>query len=143
MGWVTIRSTTAERELRSAVALNPNYASAHSWLGRVMQSQGRTDEALAELRLATEIDPLSPIELTNYCGRLVEAGRETEAIAALDAPEQYVNSLGYVLYDRRCDPIRSDPRFTEYLAELGLTEAHARAQAWRAAHPPEKPAGKP
>ena len=26
------------------------------------------------------------------------------------------------------------------MAEAGLTEAHARAQAWRAAHPPEKAA---
>lgn len=26
------------------------------------------------------------------------------------------------------------------LADAGLTEAYARAQAWRKAHPPEKPA---
>jgi TolB-like protein/Tfp pilus assembly protein PilF len=41
------------------------------------------------------------------------------------------------------DPIRGDPRFKEFLATLGLTEAHARAQAWRAANPPEKPEAKP
>jgi hypothetical protein len=35
----------------------------------------------------------------------------------------------------RFDPIRGDPRFVKLLTTLGATEAHARAQAWRAAHP--------
>ena len=41
------------------------------------------------------------------------------------------------------DPVRNDPRFVRYLATVGLTEGHARAQAWRAAHPPEKAETKP
>jgi hypothetical protein len=34
--------------------------------------------------------------------------------------------------------VRADPRFVRYLSVLGVTEAHARAQSWRAAHPPDK-----
>jgi hypothetical protein len=36
----------------------------------------------------------------------------------------------------------NDPRWVKLMADTGLTEAHARAQAWRKAHPPEKPAAK-
>ena len=35
------------------------------------------------------------------------------------------------------DPVRNDPRWVKLMAEVGLTIAHARAQAWRKAHPPE------
>ncbi len=39
-----------------------------------------------------------------------------------------------ILFNPRSDPIRDDPRFLRLLENVGLTEAHARAQAWRAAH---------
>ena len=45
-----------------------------------------------------------------------------------------------IFCDPNYDPIRDDRRFGKAFATLGFTEAHARAQAWRAAHPPEKPA---
>ena len=53
----------------------------------------------------------------------------------LDYPEYY-------FWSRDFDPVRNDPRWVKLMAEAGLTEAHARAQAWRQAHPPEKPAAK-
>ncbi len=40
------------------------------------------------------------------------------------------------------DPVRNDPRWVKLMADAGLAEAHARAQAWRKAHPPEKAAVK-
>jgi len=39
------------------------------------------------------------------------------------------------------DPIRHDPRFQAKLQTTGFVEFHARAQAWRAAHPPDKNGG--
>ena len=41
-------------------ALNPNYAFAHDQFGLVLAFQGRLDEAVAEGKRATELDPLSP-----------------------------------------------------------------------------------
>jgi hypothetical protein len=38
--------------------------------------------------------------------------------------------------------VRSDPRFVRFLQQVGWKDAHDRAQAWRAAHPPEKVAAK-
>jgi TolB-like protein/Tfp pilus assembly protein PilF/predicted Ser/Thr protein kinase len=50
----------AEREYRRSFALNPNYAFAHDQFGLGLAFQGRFDEALAEGRRASELDPLSP-----------------------------------------------------------------------------------
>jgi TolB-like protein/Flp pilus assembly protein TadD len=50
----------AWRELQYAIQLNPNYATAHHWLAEaVLIPLGRFDEAIAELRRAIELDPLS------------------------------------------------------------------------------------
>lgn len=51
----------AESEFRRAIALNPNYPSAHQWYAEYLTAMGRFDEALDETRRAKEIDPLSPI----------------------------------------------------------------------------------
>jgi eukaryotic-like serine/threonine-protein kinase len=51
----------AEAEWQKTIALNPNYASGHQWYGEFLLSMGRYDEALAEIRRAQELDPLSLI----------------------------------------------------------------------------------
>jgi TolB-like protein/DNA-binding winged helix-turn-helix (wHTH) protein/Flp pilus assembly protein TadD len=50
----------AEREFKRAIELNPNYATAHHWYAHLLMQVGRTDESLAQARVATELDPLSP-----------------------------------------------------------------------------------
>jgi hypothetical protein len=75
-----------------------------------------------------------------WAGGLIALGRTDEAMALLTA--QWFNpyfSTEY-LFDPIFDPVRNDPRWVKLMADAGLTEAHARAQAWRKAHPPEKPA---
>ena len=54
----------AEREFRRAIELNPGYGTAHHWYAHVLAAQGRRDEALAEIRLAEQLDPRSPIVKT-------------------------------------------------------------------------------
>ncbi|HET9917000.1 MAG TPA: FlgO family outer membrane protein, partial [Candidatus Binatia bacterium] len=49
----------AERELKRAIDLNPNYGTAHQWYGEVLTYGGRFDEAFAEFRRGLEIEPLS------------------------------------------------------------------------------------
>jgi serine/threonine-protein kinase len=49
----------AEREMKRAIELNPKLALAHSFYGLILSTTGRFDEALAEARLAAELDPLS------------------------------------------------------------------------------------
>jgi tetratricopeptide (TPR) repeat protein len=49
----------AEAGFRRAIAAGPNYATAHQWYADVLSATGRTDEALAQLRQAKALDPLS------------------------------------------------------------------------------------
>ncbi len=74
----------AQRGLRLAIAQNPSYATAHQWLGRALAADGRMGEALLELKLAAELDPLSGRILDNYANTLRLAGRLTEALAIVD-----------------------------------------------------------
>ena len=71
----------AEREYRRAIALNPNYPTAHHWYGFYLMEHGRFDEALREIRRAEEIDPLSPIIKVSFCQVLREARRPSEALS--------------------------------------------------------------
>jgi eukaryotic-like serine/threonine-protein kinase len=49
----------AEAGFRRAIELNPNYGPAHQWYGVSLAGAGRVEEAVAELKRAQEVDPLS------------------------------------------------------------------------------------
>ncbi|HEY8186956.1 MAG TPA: protein kinase, partial [Pyrinomonadaceae bacterium] len=49
----------AEKEFKRALELNPRYATAHQWYGGYLETMGRYDEAMAERKLAQELDPFS------------------------------------------------------------------------------------
>jgi len=51
----------AERAFRHAMELNPGYASAHHFLSLLLCALGRTEEAIATIRRARDLDPLSLI----------------------------------------------------------------------------------
>lgn len=73
----------AEAEFRRAIALNPRYATAHHWLALVLATMRRYDEALAEIRSAQEIDPLSPIINATHGSFLFFAGTPDLAVEVL------------------------------------------------------------
>jgi TolB-like protein/Flp pilus assembly protein TadD len=71
-------------EFQRAIALNPNYATAHQWYGSdPLVSLGRFDEAIAEVKRGVELDPLSPIINSDLGRTLTMARRYDEAIAQL------------------------------------------------------------
>jgi TolB-like protein/DNA-binding winged helix-turn-helix (wHTH) protein/Flp pilus assembly protein TadD len=75
---------TAEKEYRLAIELNPSYSTAHHWYGEAFLGvTGRFDEALAEMKVATELDPLSPIISTDLGVTLYLARRYEGAIQHL------------------------------------------------------------
>lgn len=57
---------TAESEYRRAIALNPNYATAHHWYAEYLALMGRFDEASVEIEQARVLDPLSLIIATDH-----------------------------------------------------------------------------
>ncbi len=52
---------TAEKELRAAINMNPNYPFAHEWYAHLLMAEGRYDEALAESRHVLELEPATPL----------------------------------------------------------------------------------
>ena len=75
----------AERLYQKAIALNPQYATAHAWYGEYLVFMGRFDEGFAEFSRARELDPLSVIIATDVGKALFVARRYSDAIAALTA----------------------------------------------------------
>ena len=49
----------AENEYRRAIELNPKYATARHWYAAQLLVQGRLDQALQEIKIAQQLDPLS------------------------------------------------------------------------------------
>src|SRR5215213_430239 len=49
----------AEQHFRKAIALNPNYATAHQWYASYLAASGRLDEAVNEAKAAHELEPFS------------------------------------------------------------------------------------
>jgi Flp pilus assembly protein TadD len=70
----------AEREFRRAIALNPNYATAHHWYAEHLMWRGRFDEALRESEWARQLDPLSLIIAADNGAILYFARRYDQAI---------------------------------------------------------------
>ncbi len=72
----------AEADFRHAIALEPDYATAHQWLGENLLVRGRVGEAVAALGRAASLDSLSPIILASDAVARATAG-ETEAAMRL------------------------------------------------------------
>ncbi len=71
---------TAEGEYRTAIELAPDYASAHQWYGEMLTRLGHHDEAIAEIRRARDLDPLSLVINSDMIYILAMARRYDEGI---------------------------------------------------------------
>lgn len=70
-----------EEHFRRAIALDPDYATAHYWYSLYLDQLGRLDEAAAAAQRAVELEPLSlvgtyAVGLTHYCARRFDRARE-------------------------------------------------------------------
>ena len=70
----------AESEFKRTIELNPSYPTTHHWYSNLLRSLGRLDEALAEIKLAQELDPLSLVINMNVGITLSWMRRYDEAI---------------------------------------------------------------
>jgi serine/threonine-protein kinase len=69
----------SERQFRQALARAPDDATIHHWYGVLLYVIGRTDEAVAQLRLAKQLDPLAVQIATDLYYALYLARRYDEA----------------------------------------------------------------
>lgn len=70
----------AGKAYQRSIELNPNYATARQWYSRLLNTLGRKDEAMAEIKRANEIDPLSLVVISNLAGFYRERGDYQSAI---------------------------------------------------------------
>ncbi len=76
----------AEKELQRAIALNPGYPTGHQFYADYLKAMGRFDEAIAEMRKALELDPVSMAVNTGF-GHVLYLARNFDG-----AIEQYPQS---------------------------------------------------
>ena len=125
----------SEKEFQRAIALDPNYATAHHWFSNsLLVTMGRFDEAIKEGKRAVELDPLSLIINADLGGTLMLSRRYDDAIAqlrstiALDPNFAYAHwNLGEALYLKgestgaiaeyeKAAPLDNDPEIQALLA---------------------------
>ncbi len=70
----------AQNEFQTAIKLNPNYVTAHHWYAEWLLFNGRTDEALKEISIAVELEPLSAAVLKDKGMMLYYSRKYDEAI---------------------------------------------------------------
>ena len=93
---------SAEREFRRAIEINDGYATGHHQYAMFLAALKRSDEALAEIRKAQELDPLSLI-INTAVGRILHFSRRFE-----EAVEQGRRTL------------ELDPRFALGYFDIGV-----------------------
>ena len=71
----------AEREFKRAIALNPNYSTAHQFYAQLLVSLGRFEEAAEQIELARRVDPLSAA-INAYVPHIYLASRDYERAVA-------------------------------------------------------------
>ncbi len=71
----------AEREFKRAIELNPGYATAHHWYAHYFLARAQPEQALAEMKKAQVLDPLSVIIKMGVGWCLYHGRRYDEAIA--------------------------------------------------------------
>ncbi|MFN0172854.1 MAG: protein kinase domain-containing protein [Bryobacteraceae bacterium] len=87
-GYYEWKWAEAERGLLHAIELDPDYADAHHWLGHLLHSTGRFDEAIERMNLTIKLDPL-PVYPSNCLGRIYYFRHEYDR-----AIEYYQKAIG-------------------------------------------------
>ena len=91
----------AEKEFRSAIQLDPQYASAHQWYAESLSWQGRFEEAFAESERARQLDPLSLIIASDYASILYNSRQYDNVLkqcrSALDLDPNYDRAQGMMI----------------------------------------------
>jgi eukaryotic-like serine/threonine-protein kinase len=127
--------SSAEKEFRRAIELDPKYPTAHHWYSLYLSWLGRHEQAIAEAERANELDPLSPIISNIRAAAFNQARQSDRAIEAsrkaleLDKGfSQALISLGLALEQEKMYPeaiaafeeaVRLSRRSIQAVANLG------------------------
>jgi TolB-like protein len=135
-----------EEEYLKAIKLSPNYAGAHYLYSSLLNDQGRFEEALTHIRVAAELDPMSPAIQTSVAWNVWNTGRTEEALMLIkrnvertsefpsnyDAMARFQTQLGHfgdaqrwIQEARRRDPLDAYIWFNECIGFLNLGDVQS------------------
>ena len=87
----------AETQFQRALALDPSYATAHEWRGLYLNQAGRYDEAVSEMQVAQQLDPLSQIIQVSV-GRCYYYARNYDKALSILQPLERKQSAFWILH---------------------------------------------
>jgi TolB-like protein/DNA-binding winged helix-turn-helix (wHTH) protein/Flp pilus assembly protein TadD len=105
---------SADTEFRRGIELNPGYATAHHWYAWHLSLLGRNDDAIAEMKRAQNLDPLSLIInadlaelllIAHFTGESIEQSRKTIEMDANFPLAHNQLALAYLQSQRHDDAI--------------------------------------
>lgn len=112
--WYDWDFIAAEKHFKRAMDINPSDPNPFQWCGYLYAAQERVEEALAMMRRAQSLDPLSMIAITNTGEILYRAGQYEQALAQFDKALEmdaqfskalYWRSLTWMMCGRMADAI--------------------------------------
>ncbi|MCD9189030.1 MAG: protein kinase [Pyrinomonadaceae bacterium] len=87
----------AEKLVKRSLELSPNYSFAHECYSNFLASQGRFDEAVAEIKRAEELDPLAPKAMLMTSWTLYQVRNFSKGIAKARRVREMVGDFPQVL----------------------------------------------
>lgn len=98
--WFEWNWEAAEKSYKRAIALNPNYATAHDGYAMLLCARGRFDEAIEQINRAGDLDPLSRI-IAVHSGWPFYFARDYESAMrrfrkALELDEHFIPAHGWL-----------------------------------------------
>jgi len=107
-----------EEEYLKSIELNPNYATAHHWYSVLLNRQGRFEEGLAQIRVAAELDPMSPIIQVSVADAVWRSGRVEEALTLIrrniERNPEFPNNYSYMAaFETRLGHVGEAQRWTQ------------------------------
>ncbi|MGB8511057.1 MAG: hypothetical protein WCD76_21985 [Pyrinomonadaceae bacterium] len=129
----------AEKQYKLAIRMSPKYPTVHQWYCLYLRAMGRPEDAMAEIKLAQELDPLSlPISQNvaivylwmDDADGVVRQGRE---MVDLDANYPLAHSflgLGYLSQGRKDEALAELEKGVELSKEPGRPQGLSRPLAY-------------
>jgi Tfp pilus assembly protein PilF len=126
---IEVRRQAAEKEYRTAIKLDPNYATAHHWLAEIYAYSGRFEEASSEIKKALDLDPLSFVINAEYGWALVGAGKYDQALKQLKKTQE-LNPDFCSTYVYLGQLYRAEGKMTEAISSMQKAETMKCGVTW-------------
>jgi serine/threonine-protein kinase len=110
--------SSADKEYRRAIELDPKYPTAHHWYSLTLSVLGRHEQAIAEAERANELDPLSPIISSTRAFVFYDARQYDRAIEAARKTLELDKGLGWTHVVLGL-ALEQKKMYPEAIAELG------------------------